>query len=110
MAPVKPQVKKQSGKVEFIHAVKYAFTDKVRNDDAFAKALWGALAGVVWQHTDGGTVGWPTAAAGQLIVGIKGGGSPADWHGQAPRGVISDDIAAPLKAAGWVPVTGMATE
>ena len=75
--------------------------DRIRADDAFAAAMWAALANVDWTADNGDTASYSFRAAGDLVAAIRGSGDYMEWYSSAPEGVVSEEIAEAMRAEGW---------
>ncbi len=86
----------------FERDLKEALGERMAKDKGFCSTVWGALANVVWVHAEEKElVTYSFRAAGDLIAAILERGNYMEWYCSAPDGMVSEDIAAAMKARDW---------
>ncbi len=85
-------------------AVSIALGERIRTDDATAKAMWSALANQDWKHENGDTAAYSFRAAGDLIAAVRGSGEYMDWYCSGPYATVSEEIEQAMKSQGWSPI------
>jgi hypothetical protein len=91
----------------FAMAVERALGDKIRSDDAMARAVWSALAGVDWVHFNGDTALYTWRSAGDIVAAIRDEGDYMDWYGKGDAEVVSDEVRTCMAGEGWSPIKPM---